>query len=577
MTKKLLYSLLASLLLAVSLFAQGQMSDPRSSFRVKYVANGAVYLDGGAGDALSVGMKIRIRRDTKGAPVTDLAFLSEAVVISVASNSSACELQPGGLEVQVGDIAELESSDKKVLQHRTTEKLVRRYAQVVSFTENDDPLEADLREAVPHPPLPEVNRIKGMISFDASTVADHSSLGSHSSQMGIALRADMTRIGGSYWNFNGYWHGRRTSSGSSNSPQTLNDLMNRTYHIGFNYNNPKSANIMGIGRLVIPWAGSLSTIDGGYYARRLGRVTTLGVFAGSTPDPTAWNYDPSRQIGGVFTSFDVGHYDALHYTGSFGIGQARLHGRPENEFGFFENNFQVNRKVTVYHSAEVDYLSPGAMPSVPATDTSAATTTVAAPVNPPTGMYLSRSFLTVRFQPSERFAFDFNHNYFKTVPTPDARLVGTGLLDTVLFTGLNGGFRIRVFRNISVYSSLGKSDQSKDTKSSWNTMYGLTINRLPLLGLRADLRTSKFNSSFGSGTYQTLSLSRSFGTAFHIEVQAGQQNFLSAFTAQNRARFVNTNLDWFLSRHYVLGGGLTSYRGQTQNYDQWFFSLGYRF
>jgi hypothetical protein len=36
-------------------------------------------------------------------------------------------------------------------------------------------------------------------------------------------------------------------------------------------------------------------------------------------------------------------------------------------------------------------------------------------------------------------------------------------------------------------------------------------------------------------------------------------------------------MDWFLSRHYVLGGGVNLFRGREQNYDQIFFNLGYRF
>ena len=40
---------------------------------------------------------------------------------------------------------------------------------------------------------------------------------------------------------------------------------------------------------------------------------------------------------------------------------------------------------------------------------------------------------------------------------------------------------------------------------------------------------------------------------------------------------MNSNIDWFLSRHYGLGGGINLYRGKIQNYDQTFFSVSYRF
>jgi hypothetical protein len=65
--------------------------------------------------------------------------------------------------------------------------------------------------------------------------------------------------------------------------------------------------------------------------------------------------------------------------------------------------------------------------------------------------------------------------------------------------------------------------------------------------------------------------------SLRLSLQAGQQNFVSTFTSQTRARFVNGSLDWTLLAHYFLGGGVTVYRGQTQNYDQVFVTLGYRF
>jgi hypothetical protein len=60
-------------------------------------------------------------------------------------------------------------------------------------------------------------------------------------------------------------------------------------------------------------------------------------------------------------------------------------------------------------------------------------------------------------------------------------------------------------------------------------------------------------------------------------VQIGQQNVLSSFTAQNRARFLNGNLNYFLGKHYYLGMGMTVYRGGVENYRQSFVTLGYRF
>ena len=147
----------------------------------------------------------------------------------------------------------------------------------------------------------------------------------------------MTRIGGSYWNFTGYWRGRVNSRGRGPGQTTLIDLINRTYQIGLFYSNPQSKYVIGVGRLLLPWATSQNAIDGGYIARRLSRSVTAGVFGGSTPDPTAWNYDPNRQIGGAFVNFEAGTFEAVRFTSTEGVALTSVHWKPERRYMFTEN------------------------------------------------------------------------------------------------------------------------------------------------------------------------------------------------------------------------------------------------
>jgi hypothetical protein len=65
--------------------------------------------------------------------------------------------------------------------------------------------------------------------------------------------------------------------------------------------------------------------------------------------------------------------------------------------------------------------------------------------------------------------------------------------------------------------------------------------------------------------------------SLRLSVLGGQQNFVSQLTTQTRARFVNGSLDWNFAAHYFLSGGVTVYRGQSQNYDQVLLTMGYRF
>jgi len=56
--------------------------------------------------------------------------------------------------------------------------------------------------------------------------------------------------------------------------------------------------------MYLPWASSLNTIDGGYFGARIRKITTIGIFGGSTPDPTSWNYNPNQKMGGAFVNFE---------------------------------------------------------------------------------------------------------------------------------------------------------------------------------------------------------------------------------------------------------------------------------
>ena len=108
-------------------------------------------------------------------------------------------------------------------------------------------------------------------------------------------------------------------------------------------------------------------------------------------------------------------------------------------------------------------------------------------------------------------------------------------------------------------------------------MYSAGWTRLPWIGARIDGRYTRFSSSFGKGSYESISLMREIREDLRLELQVGQQEFGGPLTRQSRSRFVNGQLDWNVGLHYFVTGGWLSYRGGIQNYDQIFFTLGYRF
>jgi hypothetical protein len=557
--------------LALSLFAlyladaRAQVTEQgvQTSFRVRYVADGAVYVEGGRNAGLAEGMKLVIKQAVTSTPsssseaVEEVAFLAEFKVVSVAETSAVCEIVSSKRPIVVGDVVALPPEEVELVVQKRALSSTRKYPAMISFTEGD-PMDEDVREYVPRPPLPEVNQARGRFGFDYSGMHSGGAFPSTSSQVGFVMRADITRISGTHWNLSGYWRGR-IESRASTQQQSIQDLINRTYHMSLTYVNPDSHWVAGFGRMYLPWASSLQTIDGGYFGRRISKTVTTGIFAGSTPDPTSWSYDPNRRIAGSFLNVDAGSWDNVKYGVTFGGGMSTLGWVIDRPFVFSETNVSYKRTFSLYHAMQFD------SPRSPD------------PTVQKVGAGLGQSFLTLRFQPHPRLELDLNHNYFRDVPTYDAQLVGTGMLDKFLFQGVSGGARVQLPYNLTAYTNIGRSSNSTDPKASWNTMFGLTLGKIWKTGVRADVRYSKFDSAFANGSYRALTLSRNVGEALRFEVQAGNQVFVSSATNDTGSRFVNAHVDVMLGSRYFCEGGFTVQHGALQNYTQWYTSFGYRF
>ena len=533
----------------------------RTAFQVKYVEGETAYLDGGRSSGLSEGMNLFVKDEKKpaaggGAGDSTGGPAAELVVIGVAETSAVTEIRSPKRDVLPGDIAFLSSQDTQALVDQHTVGATRKYPAVITFTESDL-LDEEARAYVPRSPSPAVNRARGRFGFDYMGTINHDSSQSRSSEIGAVFRADITRIGGTYWNLSGYWRGRINSFSAPTQP-TLQDLLNRTYHLDLTYQNPGSRWVAGVGRMYLPWASSLNTIDGGYFGSRIGKVATIGIFGGSTPDPTSWNYNPDQRIGGTFVNFEGGSFDNTHYSSTSGVGVSTLQWQVQRPFVFFENNISYKRIFSIYHSLQADRPRGNS-------------------VVPSPGAGISQSFLTLRVSPVERIEFSFNHTFLRDIPTFDATLVGTGLLDKYLFQGMSAGVSVKVVKPITLYTNLGQSSRTGDARRSLNQLYGISLAKVPWVGLHADAHYSKFNSSFGGGTYRAVSFSRNFGDEFQLNVLAGDQSIISTLAGNQSARFLTTTLDTSLGSRFFLQGGLTFYRGLLQNYDQWYFTLGYRF
>ena len=520
---------------------------------MKYVAEGVAYLTGGRNSGLAKGMNLVVR---DGVPSADSATLqgpvvAELQVVSVAGTSAVTEIHNPKRDVTPGDWAELSEADYRRLGEQPAVNTA-----VSQSGAPPRPVEAFKPENLKQPRQQE-SRIRARIGLDYSGISSSGSTPGRSSSMGMSFSADMTRIAGTSWNLQGNWRGRLTSN-TQPDEGTLQDYLDRTYTIQLFYDNPNSNWVAGFGRLYLPWAVSLDTIDGGYVGRKVASGVTAGVFLGSTPDPSSWHYRPDQQIAGSFVNFEGGDYDDFHYTSTAGVAADMLKWQLDRPYLFLENGLSYSQYFSIYHSLIVD------SPQGVSTDG----------ITPGTG--IGRSYLWVRVKPKQWISFDVSHNYFRDTPTAATALIGTGLVDKLLYQGVNAGVRVEPVRKLAVYTSLGRSDKTGDVTRSLNQMYGVTWNEIWHTGIRADVHYSKFDSSFARGEYRVLSLSRHLGNRTVWDAQVGTQNLNSAFTVNQHSLFLDSSFDTNFGSHTFLQSGYTIEHGAQLNYTQWRLSLGYR-
>jgi AMIN domain len=529
----------------------------RAAFKVKGIAVDSVYIDGGSNSGLQVGMRLIVHEagapSNQGAPNRG-AFVAELRILEVASASAVAEVREGKRALQRGDLAVLTPEDAEAARNALTNKAlasVRMHITTIVPTQPD---------RMPQPALATSSgsRIQGRIGLDYSSITSTGSTPGSSTQQGVSFQSDMTNILGTHWNLQGYWRGRVNRHSQFQEP-TIADTLNKTYTMQLYYDNPDSPWVAGFGRLYLPWAVSLDTIDGGYFGRKLSRNVIAGIFGGSTPDLTSWDYAPDHRIAGSFVNFTGGSYDSFHFSSTTGLALSTLEWKLDRPYLFFENEVSFRDTISVYHSLIAD--DPRDIPTNG--------------IRPGAG--ISRSYLTIHLQPSHRLFFDIYHNYFRDVPTAATTIVGTGLVDKLLFQGVNVGVHAEPIRHIMLYTTLGQSEKTGDEHETWNQMYGITWSEIPHIGMRADFHYSKFDSNFGRGAYRTLSLSRQLSNHAFWNLQLGSQDLLSTFTANGKSTFAAISMDLNLGKHSFFQSGYTFVNGSALNYHQWYSSLGFRF
>lgn len=497
-------------------------------FHVLHIEESAVYIDIGRNLELQEGTKLSLFHAESAAgssgagPSSTARPIAELKVLIVADSSAVCEILNSPEEVRIGDIGFVTSARKS--QRPEDDGLIQAKDHPISLGFSDgDPRDDNA-------PQPNGGRFaspqSGHAGFRIGLDYDGTQVqgGFRASEAGLQISSDMTKFAGTNWNFTGYWRSRfrETYSGLNGEQlESLADRIDRTYHIGFYYESPTSPIIAGFGRLSVPGAPSLPTIDGGYFGRKITRHVTLGIFGGSTPDPTDWSYNPDQGIAGIFTILDAGDFSGLHFGGTEGVALTAVKWRAARQFAFVENTISWKRYLWLFNSTEIDAARTSPVPGAGSNNTG-----------------ISFTSSSLRVQPIPLLSVGLNHSYFDSLPSFDPDLLGTTLLDKYIFQGLSVDARFELPHRISLFTQVGRSKSIADAKGMWNKMYGVSFGNILKSGFHADLRYSQFASTFGQGNYWAVSASRSLKDALQIDLVAGSQNLVSDSTTNTASHFL---------------------------------------
>ena len=529
----------------------------RRGFRIRGIAADAVYLDGGSNMGLQTGMKL-IVCDSDPASDDLKAFcgaVAELAITAVATSSAVAEVYGAKRQLKRGDRAFLTPEDEQAMRiAAATSKLPPVQAQPGGTLLSN--AQARRLSAEDAGGLAE-SQLRLRIGTDYSGLTSTGSTPGTTTQTGLSFQSNTTNMFGTHWNLQGYWRGNINHHLQFQEP-TIQETLDKTYTMQLYYDNPDSAWVAGVGRLYLPWAVSLDTIDGGYLGYKLGGGATLVAFAGTVPNISSWHFDPNQRTGGSFVNFSGGDYDAFHYSSTTGFGAETFGWKLDRPFVFAENEVSYKNLFSVYHSLSAD--SPRGV------------TTLG--IRPGAG--IEHSYLTVHFHPIQKLSFDVYHNYFRDVPTESLQLVGLGLADTLVFQGVSAGVHFEPLSHVMLYTTFGRSKDTGDTHHSLNQMYGLTWIEIAHTGIRADFHYSKFDSDFANGIYRLLSISRQITHVTFFNVLLGDQNLISPYTTNDRSKFAATSLDFNLGKHSFIQSGYTFVNGNTLNYREWYSTLGFR-
>jgi len=478
-------------------------------FKITYLSNELVYLNGGKNLRLELGDRLKVVRDGQ--------TIAELEVTHLSQNSSACTIVSQQSPPQKGDAVHwIDPPEPPRESTVEPSQAARPVAKPKSTAEPVETREKRSRRLV-----------RGTIAFQWFQFQDQSEFSSDYDQpaLKISLRGNEL-LGGHY----GFTIRTRTRQ-RANTRSGENEYQNRIYQAAFHYRNPNARINYSLGRIISDTFSGAGYIDGGLFESKIGAGWKAGVFGGYQPEWQDSDFRTSTTKYGTYLNYLHGDFQTGRWSSTLGWSSAYHDSEIDREFVFVQNRYTKGSKFQFYQSAELE-LNRGWREEKTGKSTE-----------------LSSLYVFGRYQFTPGFrlgaTFDDRQNYY----TYELRNRDEQFFDDLARRGLRLDFQGQISKRLRISGYWGQREREGDTEDS--QFYNLYTYWRPklLAGLTFGLRGTAFENPTTDGESGQLRVGRFFGQGRHmVYLSYADYQYTSKLNGSER------NSQWLrLESYFTLG------------------------
>lgn len=519
-------SLMCLTLALPSLVLAGSSSDGPA---INYISADAVYVNVGSGAGLEIGAHVKVVRGGK-----EIAVLT---VVHVSSHSASCRVVSQTDAPRVGDAV---------------------FFEIQQPVEKAPPPEPATPVEKPRVDRRGSDRVRGSLALQNVWQRDLSGSELSSYQPSVATRLTVDDVFGTGGTLR-VRHRTRLYHRSQplSTEQDTNEWTHRLSEFGVYFGDPRESSAFGLGRVLNPYIRGLGYMDGAYASIKIRPHISVGVAGGMDPSIEDSSAQPDRQKYGAFVAYERGSLATRRLATTLAFSGSYNDGTINREFGYIQNTLSLARRLSVYHSVEVD-VNRGWRKSAEGNR-----------------LTFSNTFLTANLAVTSAISVDASYDArrnirdFHTIDSPDS------LFDDVLSTGYGGGVSISLPRHVRIRAR-GGVRYREDNQSNRHGSVSIHAGRLPIRGHSMSARLSVSETPYVTGYRPTFTYRFPIKRRTRIAASLGGYIYEQG-SVTTRSTFGQLDVHHTLGRRYYVAGNLRRIAGDSLDSVQLFTEVGLSF